>query len=186
MTHPTISTQQSLLPNSQQFEDTTRTLGVESRGFHFTGMTTDNEGHDAAIHTSRSLLYDNRDDTENFVQARNGSRANQAFKDALGPITFGAPDPGVEFTNSTAEPSERGHGGTGPSWWDRIQTNFRGASTQSTNAGVKPPEKYEVGLRSSNVQVTAQPTSNNPGPPGTGSNNAPNQFSKNAFQGNGQ
>jgi len=174
-TRPTVDMQQSALPNSQQFEDTTRTLGVDSKGFHFTGQTTISENHDQAIHSAGSLLYDDRPNTENFIEQRNGARSNPQFKDAPGPQTFGPVTPGVEFTPSSAEPAERGHGTTGPSWWDRIKQNFRGGvNTQSSNLGQKPNEKFQIGLRSSNVVVAPQSTSNNPGPQGTNSNAAPN------------
>jgi hypothetical protein len=53
----------------------------------------------------------------------------------------------VAFTPSTAAPTAQG--GTGPTWWDRITTNFRdGIGTQSTNLATKPPEKFQIGLRS--------------------------------------
>lgn len=147
----------SLLPKSQQFADTTATLGVESRGFHFTGNTTESEGHDRAIHSGRSLLHDDRDDTESFIFSRIGATSNPSFKDPPPVQRTGPNVSGTDFFPSTAEPAEQGAGGQGPSWWDRIKANFRaGGSTQSTNLGVKPNEKFQIGLRSS-IQTPVKP-----------------------------
>lgn len=148
----------SLLPKSQQFADTALTLGIVSRGFHFTGMTTENQDHDAAIHSDKSLLHDPRQNNESFIDSRNGTTANPSFKSPIGgPQTTGPNPGGVEFVPSQAEPGAQGQGGAGPSWWDRIVSNFRaGTNTQSTNLGAKPPEKFQIGLRSSNVKVAKQ------------------------------
>jgi hypothetical protein len=160
--------EQDALPKSRQFDDTTATLGVASRGFAFTGMTTDNQGHDNAIHSGNSLLYDPRQNNERFVESRNGARSNAPFKTG-GDIfqTTGPVAGGVEFIPSQAEPSAQGQGGYGPSWWDRIKTNFRAPNeTQSTNLGTKPAEKYQIGLRASNVKVKKQDQNNGVGPAG--------------------
>lgn len=160
------STVYTMLPKSQQFADTGRTLGIASKGFHFTGNTTENQGHDAAIHSGKSLRKDARDDNESFVESRNGTRANPAFKtDGDIFMTTGGVDHGTVFTPSTAAPPAQG--GTGPIWWERIKTNFRSnTQTQSTNVGVKPPEKFQVGLRSSNVKVQKQDQASDVGPAG--------------------
>lgn len=156
--------EQGALPKSNQFEDTRATLGIASRGFHFTGMTTDNQGHDAAIHSSKSVLNDARQSDENFVQDRSGSQANPAFKgDGFTFQTVGQNPDGTSFTASEAAPAEQG--GNGPTWWDRIVAN-RSTGTQSSNLATKPPEKFQIGLRSSDVKVTKQPTQNSPGPIG--------------------
>jgi hypothetical protein len=170
-THPALGagTDQSALSTSQQFADTTATLGVASRGFHFTGMTTDNQGHDAAIHSSKSLLNDSRSNNEAFIDNRSGSQARPAFKDNIGPITTGPVPSGTDFTPSTAEPAAQGAGGAGPSWWDRIKTNFRGQSTQSSNLGVNPPNAFQVGLRAGNVAVVAGARPVSAGPVGVSS-----------------
>lgn len=147
----------SLLPQSQQFADTTATLGVESRGFHFTGNTTENQGHDEAIHSDRSLLYDDREDTESFIFSRIGATSNPSFKDPPPVQRTGPNVSGTDFFPSTAEPAAQGSGGAGPSWWDRITANFRSSTnTQSTNLGVKPNEKFQIGLRSS-IQTPVKP-----------------------------
>lgn len=180
---PVTSTQQSLLPNSNMFADTTATLGVASRGFHFTGETTENSNAGmGTVHSSKSLLYDKRDDTESFIYARNGAQTNPAFKDAPVPQTTGPVPAGVNFTPSTAEPAAQGQGGTGPSWWDRIKSNFRRDSTQSSNLGTKPPEKFQVGLTAGNQVVVAQNRTTGAGPQGVGNNNAP-QFNPGAHLG---
>jgi len=169
------NSQQGLLPQSNQFDDTGRTLGVASRGFHFTGHTTENQGHDAKIHSGKSLLYDPRQNNENFIESRTGDRSNPPFKTG-GDIfhTVGPVPSGVEFVPSTAEPKKQGQGGHGPSWWDRILSNQRSnTDTQSSNVGVKPPEKFQVGLRSSNVKVMKQDQNNGPGPTGISSGSVP-------------
>lgn len=141
----------SLNPKSQQFADTTPTLGVNSRGFHFTGRTTESDGYNAGIHSERSLLYDVRQNNESFIESRVGATTNPSFKTPVGgPSTTGPVPAGVEFVPSQAEPSAQGQGGKGPTWWDRITSNIRaGTNTQSTNLGVKPAEKFQIGLRSS-------------------------------------
>lgn len=147
----------SLLPKSQQFADTTATLGVGSRGFHFTGNTTENQGHDAAIHSSKSLLHDDRDDTESFIFSRNGACSNPSFKDPPAVQRTGPNVSGTDFFPSTSEPAAQGAGGAGPSWWNRIKANFRSSTnTQSTNLGIKPNEKFQIGLRSS-IQTPVKP-----------------------------
>lgn len=159
----------SMLPKSQQFADTGRTLGVASKGFHFTGMTTENQGHDNAIHSGKSLRKDARDDNESFVESRNGTQANPAFKTGGDILLTDGPQPhGTVFTASTsASPAQ---GGTGPVWWERIKENFRSnTQTQSTNVGVKPPEKFQVGLRAGNVKVQKQDQNNGVGPLGLAS-----------------
>jgi hypothetical protein len=167
------STVYSMLPKSQQFADTGRTLGIASRGFAFTGNTTENQGHDAAIHSSKSLLNDPRQINEWFVESRNGAESNPSFKtdDGLFQTTGPQPD-ATSFTPSQAAPVKQG--GTGPSWWERIQENFRSnQQTQSSNLGTKPPEKFQVGLRSSNVKVMKQDQHNNPGPTGPSAGGVP-------------
>lgn len=155
-TAPDTSREGSLLPGSNQFEDTQATLGISSRGFHFTGQTTEDDVADATIHSSKSLLYDDRDNNEAFIESRNGSRLNPSFKTPIGgPQTTGAVPSGTDFWGSTAEPIAQGASNTtGPSWWDRIVANWRnGNTTQSTNLGIKPPEKFQIGLRSSENKV---------------------------------
>jgi hypothetical protein len=153
--------EQGALPKSQQFADTGKTLGVASRGFHFTGRSTASDNHDANgnLHSDRSLLYDDRQNNESFIDSRNGTRANPDFKTPFGGVvTLGPVAGGVEFTPSSAEPVAQGQPGTtGPDWWSRIKSNFRSSTvTQSTNLPTKPAEKFQIGLRSSNVKVAKQ------------------------------
>lgn len=159
-----------LLPKSQQFADTERTLGVQSRGGAFTGNSTESERSTRAIHSTKSLLYDPRQSDEFFVQDRSGARAVPQFKGSEKVFqTVGQNPDGTSFVASTAAPPEQG--GTGPTWWDRIQENFRnGQTTQSTNLPTKPPEKFQIGLRSSNVkpQKVDQKYPNGRGPVGAG------------------
>jgi len=167
--------EQGALPKSQQFADTGRTLGVASRGFAFTGMSTENQGHDAAIHSGKSLLRDPRQSNEYFVEDRSGSQARPAFQGgAVSLQTSGQQPDATAFTASEATPVAQG--GKGPSWTDRIRSNWRNfGNTQSTNMGTKPPEKFQIGLRSSNVKVQKQDQKfpNGQGPVGPSSGSVP-------------
>jgi hypothetical protein len=159
-----------LLPKSQQFADIGRTLGVQSRGYAFTGESTESHNHDAAIHSGSSLINDPRQSNEYFVEDRSGARAVPQFKGSEFSLqTTGQNPDGTAFTVSKAAPPEQG--GEGPTWWDRIKTNFRnGQTTQSTNLPTKPPEKFQIGLRSSNVKPAKadQKFPNGRGPVGAG------------------
>lgn len=166
-----------LLPKSRQFEDTGRTLGISSRGFAFTGMTTDNQGHDNAIHSDKSLLYDDRQSNEYFVEDRSGSQANPAFKG--GEVSFqttGRQPDATAFTASAAAPAPQG--GTGPTWWDRIRSAANILTTQSKNNATKPPEKFQIGLRASNTKPAKvdQKFPQGKGPTGPSSGSIPLNF----------